>query len=175
MNMLASHAQIRASFLRWSLFLVPLCVLLGFLSGQMGAGADSAWFQALEKPSIFPAPMWFGIVWSILYVMIGLSVALVALVIIGPKDLPKAMRVVGYWVGRARSVTRQFRSGFDAMVREAELAEMEKKWAEEATGDFAQCMQTWVAMMIFFIVIGWQIQKMMFTINLKYGSWRGRL
>ena len=47
MNMLASHAQIRASFLRWSLFLVPLCVLLGFLSGQMGAGADSAWFQAL--------------------------------------------------------------------------------------------------------------------------------
>ncbi|GGO93341.1 Sec-independent protein translocase protein TatB [Stakelama pacifica] len=58
-------------------------------------------------------------------------VALVALVIIGPKDLPKAMRVVGYWVGRARSVTRQFRSGFDAMVREAELAEMEKKWAEE--------------------------------------------
>ena len=51
----------------------------------------------------------------------------------------------------------------------------EKKWAEEATGDFAQCMQTWVAMMIFFIVIGWQIQKMMFTINLKYGSWRGRL
>ncbi len=78
MNMLASHAQIRASFLRWSLFLVPLCVLLGFLSGQMGAGADSAWFQALEKPSIFPAPMWFGIVWSILYVMIGLSVALVA-------------------------------------------------------------------------------------------------
>ena len=32
-----------------------------------------------------------------------------------------------------------------------------------------------LAMMIFFIVIGWQIQKMMFTINLKYGSWRGRL
>ena len=60
-----------------------------------------------------------------------LLVALVALVVIGPKDLPKAMRVVGYWVGKARSVTRQFRSGFDAMVREAELAEMEKKWAEE--------------------------------------------
>ncbi|MBW4329703.1 Sec-independent protein translocase protein TatB [Stakelama sp. CBK3Z-3] len=60
-----------------------------------------------------------------------IMVALVALVVIGPKDLPKAMRVVGYWVGRARSITRQFRSGFDAMVREAELAEMEKKWAEE--------------------------------------------
>ena len=58
-------------------------------------------------------------------------VALVALVVIGPKDLPKAMRVVGLWVGKARGVARQFRSGFDTMVREAELAEMEKKWAEE--------------------------------------------
>lgn len=58
-------------------------------------------------------------------------VALVALVVIGPKDLPKAMRFVGHWVGKARGVARQFRSGFDTMVREAELAEMEKKWAEE--------------------------------------------
>jgi sec-independent protein translocase protein TatB len=58
-------------------------------------------------------------------------VAVVALLVIGPKDLPKAMRFVGQWVGRARGVARQFRSGFDAMVREAELAEMEKKWAEE--------------------------------------------
>lgn len=60
-----------------------------------------------------------------------LLVAVVAIVVIGPKDLPKAMRVVGYWVGKARGTMRQFRSGFDAMVREAELAEMEKKWAEE--------------------------------------------
>lgn len=60
-----------------------------------------------------------------------LLVAIVALLVIGPKDLPKAMRFVGHWVGRARGVARQFRSGFDAMVREAELAEMEKKWAEE--------------------------------------------
>jgi sec-independent protein translocase protein TatB len=60
-----------------------------------------------------------------------LLVGIVALLVIGPKDLPKAMRVVGYWVGRARGVARQFRSGFDTMVREAELQEMEKKWAEE--------------------------------------------
>lgn len=60
-----------------------------------------------------------------------LLVAFVALVVIGPKDLPKAMRIVGYWVGKARGVTRQFRSGFDAMVREAELEEMEKRWAKE--------------------------------------------
>ena len=61
----------------------------------------------------------------------GVVVALVALLVIGPKDLPRAMRVVGYWVGKARGVSRQFRAGFDQMVREAELEEMEKKWAAE--------------------------------------------
>ena len=55
----------------------------------------------------------------------------VALMVIPPKDLPKAMRVAGYWVGRARGVARQFRSGFDSMLRDAELQEMEKRWAEE--------------------------------------------
>jgi sec-independent protein translocase protein TatB len=60
-----------------------------------------------------------------------LLVALIALVVIGPKDLPKAMRFVGHWVGRARGVARHFRSGFDEMVRQAELEEMEKKWAAE--------------------------------------------
>lgn len=60
-----------------------------------------------------------------------LVVAIVALLVIGPKDLPKAMRFLGKWVGRARGVARQFRSGFDTMVREAELADLEKEWAAE--------------------------------------------
>jgi sec-independent protein translocase protein TatB len=60
-----------------------------------------------------------------------LMVALVALVVIGPKDLPKAMRVVGNWVGKARGMARHFRSGFDEMMRQAELEEMEAKWKEE--------------------------------------------
>ena len=60
-----------------------------------------------------------------------LLVAAVALIVIGPKDLPKVMRAVGKWVGKVRGVARQFRSGFAEMVRESELAEMEKKWAEE--------------------------------------------
>ncbi|OAN57133.1 Sec-independent protein translocase protein TatB [Sphingomonas sp. TDK1] len=60
-----------------------------------------------------------------------LLVAIVALVFIGPKDLPRAMHFVGKWVGRARGVARQFRSGLDSMVREAELAELEKQWAAE--------------------------------------------
>jgi sec-independent protein translocase protein TatB len=60
-----------------------------------------------------------------------LLVAVVALLVIGPKDLPRVLRTVGQWVGKARGIARQFRSGFDDMVREAELAELEKKWAED--------------------------------------------
>lgn len=60
-----------------------------------------------------------------------LVVALVALVVIGPKDLPRVMRTVGQWVGRARGMARHFRSGIDTMIREAELEEMEKNWREE--------------------------------------------
>lgn len=55
----------------------------------------------------------------------------VALVVIPPKDLPRAMRFAGQWIGRARGMARQFRSGFDDMIREAEFAEMEKKWKAE--------------------------------------------
>ncbi|MFS2112459.1 Sec-independent protein translocase protein TatB [Sphingomonas sp. Sphisp140] len=65
-------------------------------------------------------------------------VAIVALIVIGPKDLPKAMRFVGKWFGKARAVARQFRSGFDNMIRESELAELEKQWAEENARIMAQ-------------------------------------
>ncbi|HEX8468136.1 MAG TPA: Sec-independent protein translocase protein TatB [Allosphingosinicella sp.] len=60
-----------------------------------------------------------------------LVIAIVALVVIGPKDLPRVMRIVGQWVGRARGMARHFRSGIDTMIRESELEEMEKKWREE--------------------------------------------
>jgi sec-independent protein translocase protein TatB len=58
-------------------------------------------------------------------------VAVLALVFIGPKDLPKVMRAVGYWVGRARGMARHFTAGLETMMREAELEEMEKRWREE--------------------------------------------
>lgn len=57
-----------------------------------------------------------------------LIIAVVALVVIGPKDLPRVMRTVGQWVGRARGMARHFRSGIDTMIREAEFEEMEKQW-----------------------------------------------
>jgi sec-independent protein translocase protein TatB len=58
-------------------------------------------------------------------------VAILALIFIGPKDLPKVMRTVGYWVGKVRGMARHFTSGLENMMREAELEEMEKKWREE--------------------------------------------
>ena len=76
MTMLASRGQLRASFIRWALFTVPLIVLLGFLAGQAG-GPDTPWFQALDKPGIYPPPATFGIVWTILYVMVGFALALI--------------------------------------------------------------------------------------------------
>jgi len=60
-----------------------------------------------------------------------LVVGIVALLVIGPKDLPRALRFLGKWVGRARGVARQFRTGVDTMIRESELADMEKQWAAE--------------------------------------------
>jgi sec-independent protein translocase protein TatB len=58
-------------------------------------------------------------------------VVILALIFIGPKDLPKVMRTVGYWVGRVRGMARHFTAGIENMVREAELEELEKRWREE--------------------------------------------
>src|SRR6516162_3661807 len=54
-------------------------------------------------------------------------IGVVALVVIGPKDLPKALRVAGYWIGKARTLSREFHSSFEQMIREAELHEMRQE------------------------------------------------
>ena len=58
-------------------------------------------------------------------------VAILALIFIGPKDLPNALRTAGRWVGQIRGMARHFHVGIENMIREAELEEMEKKWREE--------------------------------------------
>lgn len=79
MNVIASSGQLRASLLRWALVLVPSTLLLGLLSGRLaGSNSDSAWFMALVKPAAYPPPAAFGIVWSILYVLMGIACAMVA-------------------------------------------------------------------------------------------------
>jgi sec-independent protein translocase protein TatB len=60
-----------------------------------------------------------------------LIVAVLALLFIGPKELPAAMLRVGRFVGKARGYARHFTSGIENVIREAELEEMEKKWRAE--------------------------------------------
>ncbi|GAA4773404.1 Sec-independent protein translocase protein TatB [Novosphingobium ginsenosidimutans] len=60
-----------------------------------------------------------------------LLIVIVAVVVIGPKDLPLALRTAGRWIGKIRRVSGHFRAGVETMIREAELAEMEKKWREQ--------------------------------------------
>lgn len=56
-----------------------------------------------------------------------LVIAVVAVVFIGPKELPGAIRTVGKWMGKARSLARDFQSQVDDVVREAELDELRKE------------------------------------------------
>ena len=48
------------------------------------------------------------------------------LVVVGPKDLPKVLRTVGYWTGKARSMARDFQRSLDQYVKEAELEDVKK-------------------------------------------------
>ena len=60
-----------------------------------------------------------------------LLIVIVAIVVIGPKDLPLALRTAGRWIGKIRRVSGHFRSGIETMIREAEMEEMERKWREQ--------------------------------------------
>lgn len=78
MTELASPGQLRAALARWTLFLSPLLLMLGFFSGVLaGSVQDNVWFFELEKPGIYPPPQTFGIVWSALYLVMGLALAMV--------------------------------------------------------------------------------------------------
>ena len=62
-------------------------------------------------------------------------IGVVALVVIGPKDLPKALRVAGFWVKKARTLSREFQSSVDQMIREAELDEMRQEFKKASELD----------------------------------------
>lgn len=61
-----------------------------------------------------------------------LMIAVIAIVVIGPRDLPKMLKTVGGWVRKARSTVRELQTGIEDMAREAELDEV-KKSVESAT------------------------------------------
>jgi tryptophan-rich sensory protein len=75
---LASHGQLRLSLFRWALVLIPGILLLGMLSAALaGSGPADPWFAGLNKPSIYPPPQLFPIVWSALYILMGLALAMI--------------------------------------------------------------------------------------------------
>src|SRR6476619_3351663 len=56
-----------------------------------------------------------------------LILLVVALVVVGPKDLPRLMHKTGKWVGKARNMAAEFRRSFDEMARQTELDELRKE------------------------------------------------
>ena len=55
-----------------------------------------------------------------------LVIGVIALVVVGPKDLPRVLRYVGYWVGKARSMAREFQRAIDQYAKEADLEDVKK-------------------------------------------------
>jgi sec-independent protein translocase protein TatB len=78
----------------------------------------------------------FDIAWSEL-----MLIGAVALVVIGPKDLPKAMRTVGQAVGKIRRMAGEFQSQFNDAMREAELHDL-KKQVEDVGGSVSSAMNS---------------------------------
>ena len=78
MGGIASKEQLRMSFLRWALVTVPAIVFLGFLSGRLSnSGYNNRWFLALKRPEIVPPGWVFGLVWTLLYIMLGIALAMI--------------------------------------------------------------------------------------------------
>lgn len=78
MTGIASPGQLRWAFLRRAVIIVPLILFLGSLSGKIaGSGEANSWFASLTKPEIYPPAWAFPVVWTILYIMLGLSLAMI--------------------------------------------------------------------------------------------------
>jgi benzodiazapine receptor len=78
MNEIASQGQLRLAFLRWALVTVPAIEFLGMASGFLSnSGYGNRWFAALVKPDLTPPGWVFATVWPLLYLLLGLAVAIV--------------------------------------------------------------------------------------------------
>lgn len=152
MNRLASPQQLRASLLRWALVLVPAVLLLGFVSGQVaGSGPDNPWFAVLEKPSIYPPPAAFGIVWSILYVLMGFAAAMIA----------------SAWGARGRPV---------ALVVFAVQLALNLAWTPVFFGLHQITAALWVivaldGLVVLTVVLFWRVRRIAAVLLLPYLAW----
>ena len=60
-------------------------------------------------------------------------IAAVAVIVIGPKDLPMALKTVGQWMAKARAMAREFQGSVDEMIRESEIDKLKKDVEEAAS------------------------------------------
>jgi benzodiazapine receptor len=75
---IASKGQLRMSFARWAMVIVPLILLLGFASGRaVPAGDESRWYTALAKPELTPPGWMFPVAWTLIYVLMGFALAMI--------------------------------------------------------------------------------------------------
>ena len=78
MGEIASRSQLRMSLFRWAAVTVPAMLLLGFASAQIsGSTGDSTWYLGLAKPAVTPPGWLFPIAWTILYILIGIALAMI--------------------------------------------------------------------------------------------------
>ena len=81
----------------------------------------------------------FGLSWSEI-----LIIGVVALVVIGPNDLPRAMKTAARWMSAGRKLAREFQSHVDDLVREAELEELREKARKLATQPLSSHLEAMV-------------------------------
>lgn len=78
MTEIASRGQLRVAYLRWAVVTVPFVLLLGFASARLApTGAQNPWYAQLVKPEITPPDWAFGAAWTVIYILLGLALALI--------------------------------------------------------------------------------------------------
>ncbi len=78
----------------------------------------------------------FDLGWSELFV-----IALVALIVVGPKDLPRVLRGITQTLGKIKGMAREFQSGLDEMAREAELSDLKKEIDKVSRGSLDKAFE----------------------------------
>ena len=56
-----------------------------------------------------------------------LTIALLTIIVVGPKDLPRVLRTIGQWTAKARSITREFQNSIDDMARQADVDDIKQE------------------------------------------------
>lgn len=79
----------------------------------------------------------FDIGWQELFI-----VGLVAIIVVGPKELPRVLRTVTLWIRKIRGMARDFQDGIDELAREADLADMRKEIEDATNADFKDEINT---------------------------------